>query len=180
MAYMILEQVTGDTCGDGRIGLPFRWRVKESTFEKPLPDMEVVGLKFAELIPITQDDIDNFPAEFRIDRIGSCNQCGYCCGYIAKNTFTENACVHLKRTGGDKGTCLIYANLADVCTDPDCNDQDQDGTHSTCIPPPHQPYPVDICSYKFIVTTPGLAISNKEISRMFWAKDKNLIGKRIR
>ena len=173
MAYMILKKTIGDICGDGRIGFPFRWRIKESTFEKSLPDQEVVGIKFSEPIPITANDITNFPNEFRIDRIGSCNQCGYCCGYIAKNVFTDNACVHLVRLGNKKGECKIYNILEDWCEI--CQQ-----SHADCISPPHQPYPLNICNYKFIVTTQGLPITDKEVSRMYWAKDKDLIGRWIR
>ncbi len=172
MAYMILEKTTGDTCGDGRIDLPFRWRVKESTFEKPLPSQDIVGMEFTEAIPITQEDIENFPNEFRVDRIGSCNKCGYCCEWI-KNKAADHCCAHIVRAGPNKGECEIYESLGDWCET--CQDD-----HSTCIPPPHQPYPLDICGYKWIVATIGLPITDKEISRIYWAKDKDLTGKWIR
>jgi len=181
MAYVILEKATGDACGDNRIGLPFRWSVKESDFEIPLPNQEVVGLQFATPIPITQDDINNFPNEFRIERTGSCNKCGYCCGWI-QNKATAYCCIHIIKTGNKRGECGIYANLADVCIDANCDNQDLNGSHLSCQPSPHQPYHKlnENCGYSWIVTTPGLPISNKEVIRMYWASDKNLMGKWIR
>ena len=181
MAYMILEKTTGHQCGDGRVGLPFRWRVKESTFEIPLPDMDVVGLQFPEPIGVTQNDIDTFPDEFTIERTGSCNQCGYCCGWVS-NHATDSCCQHVKTTGNPKGICLIYASLTVPCSDPDCDKLGSDGTHSDCLPPPHQPYHRDNedCGYTFTVTTAGNCLSNKEVVRMYWASDEDLTGKWIR
>lgn len=181
MAYMLLEQTTGDTCGDGKVPLPFRWRVKESDFEKAFPDMEIVGLRFSTPIPISQEIIDNFPTEIRIERIGSCNQCGYCCGWI-DNKAADHCCDHILRAGGSRGECGIYANLTDVCSNPDCGKSDPDGTHSKCLPPPNNPYHKDNpdCGYSWIVTTPGIVLTDKEVIRIYWATDKDLTGKWIR
>lgn len=164
MASVVLEKIGNKPDG---LSLPadtlinFKYQVKSSTFEIPLPDYYVTGLKFSEPIPVTPQDLQNLPDEIEIERQGSCNECGYCCGYMGANDFTEEACVHLIRTGNRKGECGIYETLADWCET--CGD-----SHASCIPPPHQPYPLDICNYKWIVITPGLPITGKEVSRMYW------------
>ena len=151
--------------------LKVRYEIKSHTFEIPIPlDLDCVGLQFADPIALTPGDISSLPDEIEIERQGaSCSRCGFCCGVIDKK-LTDHACRHVDK----KGVCEIYDHLEDFCSD--CGTD-----HSTCVPAPHFPYSKGICSYKWIVITPGLVITGAEVSRFFFVpKGADLSGRWIR
>ena len=162
MASVILEKIGDFPEGFSipeSVQLKARYQIQSEDFEIPLPDMDCVGIEFVGI-----GAVETPPEEFEIERQGSCDQCGYCCG----------ECSHLYTSGPKAGQCKIYNKLSDFC-------QTHDSTHEDCIPPPHQPYSEGICNYPFIVITPDLDITGEEVVRMYWVpKNVDLVGRWIR
>lgn len=190
MPYMVIERIGScndcNLCSEKRVVLPstlicgvgfnpmtatpspqyricsIRFRIKSWDFVEPIPDVDIIGMKFANLITITSGDRDIFPSEFTVERQGSCLKCGFCCGYRNK-VLTEYGCPHVIITGAKKGECSIYESLSDFCIE-------HGHTHEDCIPPPSHPnrFGNQDCGYRFIVTTPGLPITGNEVLRFYY------------
>jgi len=157
------QQFTIERIGDGKLperknnmNCGFKWYFKNSTTNIPLnPNIEITNIEFAELIPIGPGDI--IPTELTIEIQGQCNKCGFCCGYRDKK-LQPWGCSHVITIGNRKGECAIYENLADFC-------EEHNESHADCIPSINMPvkkFNPD-CGYSFIVITPGLVITGKEI-----------------
>ena len=138
-----------------------RFRIKKWDFINPLPDFEIVGIKFANPITISPAALDTWPDKITIERKGTCSKCGWCCGWRGSNLH-KHGCSHVITTGKKKGECSIYANLSDLCSE-------HGHTHDGCVPPPYMPYHLytQDCGYSFIVTTPGLPITGNEILKLY-------------
>ena len=198
MPYMIIERIGScndcDLCSERRVVLPsalicgigttlimatpspqyrvcsIRFRIKEWDFVNPIPDADIIGIKFANPITITSGDRDIWPDEIRIDMTGNCNKCGFCCGWRA-NKLIEYGCSHIITTGNKKGECSIYESLGDYCPQHGFN-------HAECIPPQDMPTRLynDSCGYQFIVATPGLPITGNEVLRLYAVPSNHIMG----
>ena len=177
-----MQEFTIERIGEGQLPARkdnmkcgFKWYFKSSTTDIPLPvDTEITKIEFANLIGITPDDV--IPTELTTEIRGHCNKCGFCCGYRNKKLI-EGGCSHVVTKGRNKGECAIYDHFADGC------EEHLEG-HEDCIPPPNQPvkkFNPD-CGYSFIVITPDLVITGKEILYFEVANFTGHIteGKRIR
>jgi len=138
-----------------------RFRFKSWDFEWPLPTQHIAAIKFLNPIAISPEDRDSFPSEFKIERQGKCEQCGFCCGW-RNNKLQSTGCSHVITKGQDRGKCSIYDHLTDYCPE-------HGETHEWCIPPPSMPVRLwNInCGYRFIVNTPGIPINGNEVLRFY-------------
>jgi hypothetical protein len=164
-----IERIGSCACGDlsalhgklplrkGNMACGYKFYFTGSTFDfAHNMNIEITDIEFAELIPITPDT--PIPTMFVVEMQGSCNKCGFCCGYRNK-TLQPYGCSHIITTGNRKGECAIYENLVDWC-------EEHQESHADCIPPQNMPckkFNPD-CGYSFIVITPGLVITGKEIT----------------
>lgn len=158
-----MQQFTIERIGEGQLPARkdnmkcgFKWYFKNSTTDILLPvNAEITKIEFANLVGITPEDV--IPTEFTIEIQGQCNKCGFCCGFRDKKLI-EGGCSHVVTTGGNKGECAIYENLADFCNK-------HQESHEDCIPRINMPvkkFNPD-CGYSFIVITPDLVITGEEI-----------------
>ena len=71
-----------------------RFKIKSWDLPYPLPEWEIAGIKFLNPISINSADRDTFPKEFTVEMQGTCNKCGFCCGW-RNNKATPQCCSHI-------------------------------------------------------------------------------------
>jgi len=90
----------------------------------------------------------------KIIRLGSCRQCGFCCGFV-DGKVTEGSCSHLT----PDGKCSIYDRRHEFCPE-------HGTTHENCIGSPTLPLRKvnPKCGYRFFLEDSRAEVINIELA----------------